>query len=172
MKVVASMLLAMVAAVVAADARAQVIYEPPDPDIRWDGTDYTVELDDPFAFYNEDARRTDKMPRIVGYPIPVVRDPRPYAGGVSYRRPDLFMIPRAPADEREASFFRMRDLPQHRMMEAKKRALKVEAEKFVKAQPAVVPIALNVPNPAAKGQVLIRPSQPKHASAIRLARWE
>jgi len=75
---VASALLVLVALMVCAEARAQVIYEPPDPDFTTDGTDYTVELDDPFAFYNEDARRSDKEPRLVGYPITVVRDPRPY----------------------------------------------------------------------------------------------
>src|SRR5688500_4891771 len=168
---IASVLLVVVAALVCADARAQVIYEAPDPDVRWDGTDYTVELDDPFAFYNEDARRSDKEPRLVGYPITVVRDPRPYAGGVSYRRPELFQIARN-LDRPEVASFNMKDLNARRMGLVNAPVAQPKAPEMVWIGPDIKPQPLNLPV-LARGEIVIKPWKAgKTAAPIGVAKSE
>ena len=165
---VASALLVLVALMVCAEARAQVIYEPPDPDFTTDGTDYTVELDDPFAFYNEHARRTSELPKLVGYPIPVVRDPRPYIRP-TYRRPDLFMFPRN-LDQPEAVSFKMSDLKEHRVVTVTNPGPK--APEMVWIGPEIKPVALNVPNPAGKGEIIIKPWKATKKAPMGVAKGE
>lgn len=150
---VASVLLVVMLGLVCVNAPAQeVIFEAPDPDVRWDGTDYTVELDDPFAFYTEHARRTTELPKLVGYPIPVVRDPRPYIRP-TYRRPDLFMFPRN-LDQPEVVTFYMKDEKAARVRTVQAAP---KAPEMVWIGPEIKPIPLNVPMLAARGEIVIKP---------------
>ena len=165
---VASALLVLVALMLCVEAPAQVIYEAPDPDFPMDGTDTTVDLENPFAFYTEHARRTNELPKLVGYPIAVVRDPRPYTRP-TYRRPELFMFPRN-LDQPEAASFKMSDLKEHRVVTVTNPAPK--APEMVWIGPDIKPVALNVPNPAGKGEIVIKPWKAVKKAPVGVAKGE